>query len=377
MEPEKQSFPADAHASAHSPAASQDGHDTAFGDDGGEPHNATASRDERASASSRSRVQPTSLAVTSETGDWPPHVLLIVSCVVVAAAGLGGNAARVALEKCLEGSSFFPKYHYIGPNILGSFLMGFFVTVLPSESELPLAYSALCVGFCGSLTTFSSWIVKVMTQNTVADAFEHLLLGGTMPLVLFLWGRDCGRGVQWCFERVFGCPLEVCPLHRSLLRGVELVMCVLLVLASILTPILVQVYINEGGIRGISTDDVRVVALAPAGAVIRFLLSVYMNNKACAAKFPLGTLAANLLGVLLAIIMQNMEVNHPSCTWHVTVQNGICGALSTVSSLANEVVLFYGSGRILLGYAYALVSIGFSVLIAGVGRPQLYHRRVS
>ncbi|CBZ29320.1 conserved hypothetical protein [Leishmania mexicana MHOM/GT/2001/U1103] len=255
--------------------------------------------------------------------------------------------------------------------------MGFSVTVLPPEAALPLTYRALCVGFCGSFTTCSSWIVKAMVQDTVAETFEHLFIGSAMPLVLFLWGRDCGCGVRWCGEHIIGSPCETWPLHRSLLRAVDAVFLVLVFLASILAPVLVQVYINTGGIRAISTDSVRMVVLAPAGAVTRFVLSVYLNKKACAAQFPLGTLAANLLGVLLAIIMYNMEVNHVSCEWCIAVQHGICEALSTVSSAASELVSFYGSGRILLAYVYALASVGCGALIAGVGRPQLYHRAVS
>ncbi|CAG9579441.1 conserved hypothetical protein [Leishmania major strain Friedlin] len=377
VEPVKQAFPADVPPAAHSPAGAPDGHGTVFSHHDGEEHNDSANRDEQASYPSQSPLPPSPSAATPYTGNWPPYALLLVSCLIVAAAGLGGSAARVALQKCFEKNPFFPKYTYIGPNSLGSFLMGFSVTVLPPEGALPLTHRALCVGFCGSFTTFSSWIVKAMVQNTVADALEHLFIGGTMPLVFFLWGRDCGRGVRWCCEHVVDSPWETWPLHRSLLRAVDAVMFVLVFLASILAPVLVLVYIGEGGIRVISTDDVRMVVLAPAGAVTRFMLSVYLNKKACAAQFPLGTLAANLLGVLLAIIMYNMEVNHLSCEWCIAVQNGICGALSTVSSVANELVSFYGSGRMLSAYVYALVSVGFSVFIAGVGRPQLYRHAVS
>ncbi|KAK7199553.1 CrcB-like protein [Novymonas esmeraldas] len=195
-----------------------------------------------------------------------------------------------------------------------------------------------------------------------------------MPVVFLLWGRDGGRALRWCGAWALGHRLTAWESCNALLRAVDLASAALLVLASILAPVLVQVHITSGRIRTIFTDDVRMVVLAPAGAVPRYLLSVYLNKRAGVAQFPLGTLAANLLGVLLAIVLYDMELVHPSNAWYVMVQQGICGALSTVSSLVNELVGFYGGGRASFAYLYALVSVGVGIFIAGVGRPQIYGR---
>nr|CAJ2478528.1 unnamed protein product [Leishmania braziliensis] len=263
-------------------------HCTVFSHDDGEGRNSTASRNEQARYPSQPPSLPAPLATTPYTDSWPPYVLLLVCCLTVAAAGIGGNAARVALKNCFAKSHFFPKYRYIGPNCLGSFLMGLFVVALPPEAALPLTHRALCVEFCDSFTTFSSWVVQVMAQDTAADAFEHLFLGGTTPVVFFLWGRDCGRGVRWCCAHVTDSPWGTWPSHRSLLRVTDAALFVLVALAAILALVLVQVSINEGGTQVLSTDDVRVVVLAPAGAVVRFLLSFCWNKKACVAQFPIG-----------------------------------------------------------------------------------------
>lgn len=311
------------------------------------------------------------------TADWPPYLALFLSCLSVAAAGLGGNAVRFAMENGFTKFPFFAKYDYIAPNFIGSFIMGLCATALPPETHLPLTYRAICVGFCGSYTTFSTWMVKVMVQNTAGDAFEHLFIGGTMPVVFFVWGRDLGRLLRWCCAERWDCPWESWTAHRRLLRALDFTVFALLVVAAVLAPVLVQVYINKGRVRVISTNDVRMVVLAPAGAVIRFLLAFFLNKKDCVAQFPVGTLAANLAGVTLSVIMFNMEVVHPSNAWFVIVQQGISGALTTVSSLVNELVGFYGGGRVRFAYLYAFITIGVSIFIGGIGRPQMYRRTVA
>lgn len=367
---------ADRHAAHHGApeAAAQEDHSplhTAHGSGTGsqqEVNEATNNATTTTAASSAS---------TPYTSDWPPLLVLVLSCLSVAAAGLGGNAVRFAMENAFTKYPFFAKYDYIVPNSIGSFIMGLCATLLPPETHLPLVYRALCVGFCGSYTTFSTWMVKVMVQNTAGSAFEHLFIGGTMPVAFFLWGRDLGRLLRWCCAELLRCPWESWPTHRRLLRILDLTVFVLLVVAAVLVPVLIQVYIHKGRVRVISTDDIRMVVLAPAGAVVRYLLAFLLNKKDCLSQFPLGTLTANIVGVTLSIIMFNMEVAHPSKVWFVIVQQGISGALTTVSSLVNELVGFYGGGRVLFAYLYAFVTVGVSVFIGGIGRPQIYHRTVA
>jgi fluoride ion exporter CrcB/FEX len=334
--------------------------------------------DNSGAASSHEAVAaPTASPPKPYTAEWSPYLVLVYSCLSVAAAGLGGNAVRFAVEKCFVTHPFFAKYDYIEPNSIGSFIMGLGVTLLPPETHLPLSYRAVCVGFCGSFTTFSTWMVKVMVQNTAGDAFEHLFLGATMPIVFFVWGRDLGKLLRWCCAELLHCPWESWTAHRSLLRAIDFTVFVLLVVAAVLTPVLVQVYVNKGRVRVISTDDIRMVVLAPIGAVLRFLLSFYLNKLDCVAQFPIGTLVANLIAVTLSIILFNMQVLHPSNAWLVIVQQGINGALSTVSSLVNELAGFYGGGRIGFSYVYGIITVGVSVFIGGIGRPQMYRRTVS
>lgn len=330
-------------------------------------HNAPSDKD---AASSPAPAQP-------YTADWSPHLVLVLSCLSVAAAGLGGNAVRFAMERCFVKYPFFAKFDYLEPNSIGSFVMGLAATLLPPESHLPLTYRAVCVGFCGSFTTFSTWMVKSMVQNTAGAAFEHLFIAGTMPVVFFLWGRDLGRWLRWCCAQLLRCPWASWTAHWRLLQAVDVAVFVLLVVAAVLTPVLVQVYINKGRVRVVSSDDIRMIAFAPAGAVLRFLLSFYLNKRDCVAQFPVGTLVANVVAVTLSIILFNMEVLHPCNTWFAIVQQGISGALSTVSSVVNELVGFYGNGRVAFAYLYASVTIGISVFICGIGRPQMYRRTVS
>ncbi|KPA74479.1 hypothetical protein ABB37_09151 [Leptomonas pyrrhocoris] len=327
--------------------------------------------------STHAATQPDKQLPKPYTADWSPYLVLVLSCLCVAAAGLGGNAVRLAMENCFVKYPFFAKFSYIPPNAVGSFVMGLSVTLLPPESHLPLTYRAVCVGFCGSCTTFSTWMVKVMVQNSAGDAFEHLFLGAAMPIVFFLWGRDGGRALRCGCDALLHCPWATWTAHRSVLRALDMTAVALLVVAAVLAPVLVQVYINRGRVRVITTDDIRMVVFAPIGALLRFLLSFYLNKRDGVAQFPLGTLIANLVAVVLSVIMFNMQVEHPWNVWFVIVQQGISGALSTVSSLVNEIVGFYGNGRIAFTYLYVIVTVGVSIFIGGIGRPQMYRRTVN
>lgn len=77
--------------------------------------------------------------------------------------------ARVQLAPVLGG----PAWVDLLVNLIGSFLLGFLAGPIPRRATLmPL----LGIGFCGCLTTFSSWMLEVVMLLKAGHPAEGLLL---------------------------------------------------------------------------------------------------------------------------------------------------------------------------------------------------------
>ncbi|CAD2213517.1 CrcB-like protein, Camphor Resistance (CrcB), putative [Angomonas deanei] len=294
---------------------------------------------------------------------------LLLSVLSVACASMAGNAARLALHTAFLSIPFFSTYEFFGPNCIGSFAISFFNSLLPKEADLPLVVRAISVGFCGSFTTWSSWVVDVTNKDSAGGAFEELLSGITMPFVFCVWGLDFGLFLHQQGKR-FCCSAETA---SKWLRMVDIAFLSVSIAAAIAIPIGIQVTVNQGKIDTISSRDIKAVAIGPAGAVVRFLLSVFLNKREQWHSFPVGTLLANVLGTFLVVFMDNYSHARPHNAWFWIVQNGICGALSTVSSFVNECVGFKKAGKDRLMYLYALATLASTVTIAAIGRRSNYN----
>jgi CrcB protein len=83
-------------------------------------------------------------------------------------------------------------------NLCGSFLLGFLAGPIPRRTALVLC---LGIGFCGSLTTFSSWMLDVARLLEAARPGDALAL----VVISLLAGLFCaGLGLlssRWLFRR--------------------------------------------------------------------------------------------------------------------------------------------------------------------------------
>lgn len=112
-----------------------------------------------------------------------------------------------------------------------------------------------------------------------------------------------------------------------------------------------------------------VAAGGALGAMGRFLLAGWMARAAGAA-FPWGTLAANLLGSLLAgLLLVWLEGRGPSAAlWRAFLMIGVLGGLTTFSALMVELWLLQREGGPAWAGAYLLASLvgGLALLWLGV-----------
>lgn len=69
--------------------------------------------------------------------------------------------------------SDFTQWPSIGVNILGSFLIGMFFTLLPTLfPENSIAPSVIIIGFLGGLTTFSTFSLELLKYSQNGDYFK-------------------------------------------------------------------------------------------------------------------------------------------------------------------------------------------------------------
>lgn len=106
---------------------------------------------------------------------------------------------------------------------------------------------------------------------------------------------------------------------------------------------------------------------AALGAWARWLLGLWLNTSA--ARFPWGTLAANLAGGYLVGVAIALVATHPG--WPAWIRlaaiTGFLGGLTTFSTFSAETVSFIEQGRWALGLGYAAASLCGSLLLTGLG----------
>lgn len=77
--------------------------------------------------------------------------------------------------------------------------------VMADRSFTKRIYTGLSTGFCGCLTTFSSWqfdAVVALSRGSIVTFIFYQLIGLSAALNMFLLGRYMGIGLIWCARRV-------------------------------------------------------------------------------------------------------------------------------------------------------------------------------
>lgn len=107
-----------------------------------------------------------------------------------------------------------------------------------------------------------------------------------------------------------------------------------------------------------------------AGGLARWGLSDWLGSGAHTGDWPWGTFVANVLGALLLGAVAASLLHHPDRR-HLRVGQllgpGLCGALTTFSTLQIEVVRLVDDGHLLTGVGYLGASVAAGLAAVRLG----------
>lgn len=130
--------------------------------------------------------------------------IVAFSYLFVAIGGALGAAARYALNVYLQRDVVFP-WGTLGANLLGCLLIGIIAQLVASSDWfnasglIPHQYRLLfAVGFCGSFTTLSAFVLEVntmMQRNEILNSFAYLMVTMIGGFVCFYAGVIVARSL--------------------------------------------------------------------------------------------------------------------------------------------------------------------------------------
>lgn len=321
-------------------------------------------------------------------------------------SSIWGTLAREGLValNTYDGRSITPV---IWAQAVGCFIMGWTVANKPAlESWYAPAFVMLGTGFCGSLTTFSSWILQVFQAygnqlhynrgglHNVMDALTQTF--ATLGLSLAGLGagrvlagvasfetvtdwirrkRGRGQGQGHSEKDYFNSSSQSSRLPATPLA--DMFCFVVLGMGFWIGAALLAGFQTQPQFRPTSLS----IVFSPPGAILRWYLSRW--NSAPASKrwpyWPLGTFTANILAT--AIIAGVFVAQHygpqgthlaassiTQCHVLYALQEGFCGCLSTVSTFAIELRNLEPRSRA-VGYALGSYVIGIAFCVIIIGSP--------
>jgi fluoride ion exporter CrcB/FEX len=263
------------------------------------------------------------------------------------------------------------------------------------KKTIPL-YIGLTTGFCGSFTSFSSFIrdvflaltndlpnpsVSSITPRNGGYSLMALLAVLFTTVALSLSALICGAHLAFAFDRFT--PSFPFRLTRRVLGPLF----VLLGWGSWLGAVFLAIWPPDRSDSNNAPDTWRgravfAIVFAPLGCLLRYYLSLYLNPRVPA--FPLGTFTVNIFGtVVLAMCFDLQRVDGvgtaigadarsvpyailTSCQVLQGVMDGFCGCATTVSTWVAEL---NGLSRRRQAYVYGVgsvaVALGFFVVIVG------------
>ena len=251
------------------------------------------------------------------------------------------------------------------------------------KKTIPL-YIGLATGFCGSFTSFSSFIQDAflalsnrlpvpLSHNSSAPidtvprnggySFMAICAVVILTVVLCLGALRIGAHLATALERLIPrLPrLFVCKVWDRMIVLVAWTMWLGAILMTIWPPD------RPDGPAGQASgtqefwrgDALFALVFAPPGCLLRFYFSLHLNGRI--QSFPLGTFAVNICGTALTGLFYDLQHvplgGRVACQILQGLMDGFCGCLTTVSTWVVELKGL----RIRHAYVYGSVSVGVGV----------------
>jgi fluoride exporter len=280
---------------------------------------------------------------------------------------------RIGISELSEYTAI-PLFPTLFSLIVGCMLMGITLEHKQKLSLYPSLYTGISTGLCGSVTTFSAWMLEatdVMTQwssftrpssiydmNLGTGAFSRfahwitiILLGFGMSATSLTFGKYAGTLSRFHNEAVSSnkpqCTSQTG--NRTTSSFIVLSVCLIVVLATVISIC----------IAAERYDYMFDALLAPIGAILRFRLSTW-NSHTFKTKHGIyvGTFAANIIGTcvlgIVAVLFEELDLSSKVINGLISgIMAGLCGCLTTVSTFIVEISTL-GSKQ---AYRYGAVSV--------------------
>lgn len=244
---------------------------------------------------------------------------------------------------------------------------------LSTKKTIPL-YIGLATGFCGSFTSFSTFIRDVflaMSNEMHAPgvpnspvsrnggySFMALLSVMMTDISLSLAGYFMGMHLAMALDGITP------SLPFKLTRGVLDNAGVILGWGCWIGAVFMAIFPPHDAWRG---QILFSLIFAPLGCLLRFYLSMHLNAKV--ASFPLGTFTANILGT--AILGMAWDIAHVDdggmigCQVMQGLEDGLCGCLTTVSTWVAELSGLRKRHSYIYGAASVVTALVLLICIMG------------
>ncbi|KAI6647872.1 hypothetical protein LOD99_8459 [Oopsacas minuta] len=300
------------------------------------------------------------------------HSVTIAALSVCTYAGVTARIYLIILSN-LDGLDHFPSFW---AQILGTAIIGVLVTHKERmQRKYSIIYTALTTGFCGSLTTFSSWNVEAarvllqinqttLSQNQPVEHYSRtvgyvtvLLLGVGMPIAAVTLGKNISTLCTPLFEKL---DFQKCKIPSFLFPT-----CVIVGYLTI-TATLIGLCIYKSSYYILFS-----LLFGSIGTYIRWQLSSLDKLKSiCVKEFPMGTFLANSIGsmilaitsIVIAYYTDNIEIELIKKELLNGVATGFCGSLTTVSTFITQITSL--PFRIAILYVFVSLLISQALFIS-------------
>ncbi|KAK3692163.1 CrcB-like protein-domain-containing protein [Podospora appendiculata] len=245
------------------------------------------------------------------------------------------------------------------------------------KKTIPL-YIGLATGFCGSLTSFSSFIrdmflalsndLSPSTPRNDGYSLTSVLAVLLVTISLSLSGLFLGAHLAIALAHLPHPPHIPRSFTNLILDRIVVPVALGCWLAAILLCILppdrASTPAADEKYRGTATFS---LAFAPLGCLARFYASLRLNGRV--ARFPLGTFAVNVAGTAVLAAMWDLQ-HLPAggvvgCQMLQGLQDGFCGCLTTVSTWVAELAALRRRHAYIYGGASVGVAFGVAVAVMG------------